>query len=94
MDNFFLNRMNSQQRIVKKKQETIFEISIGFLHCFKILLKLRFRYSLVFSNDPYATLPARALRGRRVKQHPILKKIIHSAIFKDLGEKLPDPSNN
>ncbi len=25
-------------------------------------------------------------------QHPILKKIIHSAIFKDLREKLPDLS--
>ena len=31
MDNIFLNRMNSRQRIVKKKQETIFEISIGSL---------------------------------------------------------------
>jgi hypothetical protein len=29
-----------------------------------------------------------------LKQHPILKKITHSAVFKDLGEKLPDPSNN
>ena len=28
-----------------------------------------------------------------LKQHPIEKKIIHSAIFKDLGEKLPEPSN-
>jgi len=28
-----------------------------------------------------------------LKQHPIKKKIIHSAIFKDLEEKLPDPSN-
>ena len=27
-----------------------------------------------------------------LRQHPIYKKIIHSAIFKDLGEKLPDPS--
>jgi len=66
--------MNSRQGIVKKKQEPIFETSIGFLHYFKIPLKIRFRYALVFSNDPYATLPARALRGRRVKQHPILKK--------------------
>jgi hypothetical protein len=31
MDDIFLNRMNSQQGIVKKKQDTIFEISIGFL---------------------------------------------------------------
>ena len=29
-----------------------------------------------------------------LRQHPILKKIIHSAIFKGLGEKLPDPSFN
>ena len=28
-----------------------------------------------------------------LKQRPILKKIIQSAIFKDLGEKLADPSN-
>jgi len=27
-----------------------------------------------------------------LKQHPILKKIIHFSIFKDLGEKLTDPS--
>jgi hypothetical protein len=26
-----------------------------------------------------------------LKQHPILKKIIHSALFKDFGEKLADP---
>jgi hypothetical protein len=52
MDNLFLNRMNSWQEIVKNKQETIFEISIGSLHHFKILLKTRFRYSSVFSNDP------------------------------------------
>ena len=30
---------DSRQGIVKKKQETIFEISIDFLHYFKILLK-------------------------------------------------------
>jgi len=52
MDNLFLNRMNSRQEIVKKKQETIFEISIGSLHHFKILLKTRFRNAPVFSNDP------------------------------------------
>jgi len=52
MDNLFLNRMNSWQGIVKKKQEAIFEISIGSLHHFKILLKTRFRYLSVFSNDP------------------------------------------
>jgi hypothetical protein len=35
MDNIFLNRMNSRQGIVKKKRETIFEISIGSLYYFK-----------------------------------------------------------
>jgi hypothetical protein len=52
MDDFFLNRMNSRQGVVKKKQETIFEISIDSLHDIKILLKIRFRYAPVFSNDP------------------------------------------
>jgi hypothetical protein len=52
MDNLFLNRMNSRQWIVKKKQETIFEISIGSLNYIKILLKMRFRFTPVFSNDP------------------------------------------
>jgi hypothetical protein len=52
MDNLFLNRMDSRQGIVKKKQETIFEISIGSLHYFKIRLKIRFRCAPVFSNDP------------------------------------------
>ena len=52
MDNLFLNRMNPRQGIVKNKQEAIFEISIGSLHYFKILLKIRFRYAPVFSNDP------------------------------------------
>jgi hypothetical protein len=32
MDNFLLNRMNSRQGIVKKKQATIFEILIGSKH--------------------------------------------------------------
>ena len=52
MDNLFLNRINSRQGIVKKEQETIFEISISSLHYLKILLKIPFRYSPVFSNDP------------------------------------------
>jgi hypothetical protein len=52
MDDIFLNRMNSWQGIVKKNQETIFEISIGSLQYLKILLKIRFRYAPVFSNDP------------------------------------------
>ena len=51
MDNLFLNRMNSRQGIVKKKPETIFEISIGSLHNFKVILKIHFRCAPVFSND-------------------------------------------
>ena len=52
MDNLFLNRMNSRQGIAKKEQETVFEISIGSLHYFKILLKIQFRYAPVLSKDP------------------------------------------
>ena len=52
MDNLLLKRMNSRQGIVKKKQETIFGITIGCMHCFKILLKIQIRYAPVFSNDP------------------------------------------
>jgi len=52
MDNLFLNRMNSQQGIVKKEQETIFEISMGCWHDFKISLKIRFPRAPVLSNDP------------------------------------------
>ena len=52
MDNLLLKRMNSRQGIVKKKQGTIFGISIGYMHYFKILLKIQFRYAPVFSNDP------------------------------------------
>ena len=66
MDDLFLNRMNSRQGIVKKKQETIFEISIGSLHDFKILLKNQCRYAPVFSNDPQATQTASDLK----KDHP------------------------
>ena len=53
MDKFLLNRMitpeadkparggqDSRQGIVKKKQETIFEISIGSQHYFRIILKI------------------------------------------------------
>jgi len=81
MDNLFINRMNSWQEIVKKKQETIFEISIGSLYQFKILLKTRFGMRLFFLTIP-----------KPLKQHPIYKKIIHAAIFKELGEKLPNSS--
>jgi hypothetical protein len=51
MDNLILNRMNSRQGVVKKKQKTIFGISIGSLCNFKIILKIRYRLSPVFSND-------------------------------------------
>jgi hypothetical protein len=44
--------MNSRQGIVKKKQETTFEIKIDFLHYFKILIEIRFQYAPVFSDDP------------------------------------------
>jgi len=49
---FFLNRMNSRQGIIKKKQDTIFEISIGSPNYIKIHLKMQFRFAPVFSNDP------------------------------------------
>jgi hypothetical protein len=60
MDNLFLNRMNSRQEIVKKKQEAIFEISIGSLHHFKIFLKHDFGMRLFFLTIP-----------KPLKQHPI-----------------------
>jgi hypothetical protein len=41
--------MNSRQGIVKKKQETIFEISIDSLNYSKIHLKMRFRFAPIFS---------------------------------------------
>jgi hypothetical protein len=59
---------------------------------FKILLKIRFRHTPVlslvfaFSFAPTRTIP------KPLKQHPIYKKIIHSAIFKDLGEKFSEGS--
>jgi len=52
MDNLFLNRMNSRQGVAEKEQETIFEISTGSLHNFKISLKIPFRHGPVLSNDP------------------------------------------
>ena len=60
MDNLFLNRMNLRQGIVKKKQETIFEISIGSQHYFRIFLQIRFRYAPVFLTIP-----------KPLRQHPI-----------------------
>ena len=82
MDNLFLNRMNSRQGIVKKKQEAIFEISIGSLLYFKILLKISFGIRLFF-----LTLL------KPLKQHPILKKITHSAASRGLKQKLHEGSN-
>jgi hypothetical protein len=43
---------DSQQGIIKKEQETIFEISIGSLHHFNISLKVGCRHTPVLSNDP------------------------------------------
>jgi hypothetical protein len=40
MDNLYLNRMNSRQRIIKKILEAIFEISIGSLRNSKVRLKI------------------------------------------------------
>jgi hypothetical protein len=65
MDNLFFNRMitpeadkpawggqDSRLGIEKKKLKTIFEISMGCLHNFKILLKIQFRCAPVYSHDP------------------------------------------
>jgi len=60
MNNLFLNRMNSRQGIVEKEHETIFEISIGSLHSFKISLKIDFYMRLFFLTIP-----------KPLKQHPI-----------------------
>jgi len=84
MDNLFLNRMitpkadkpagggqGSRQGGVMKKQETIFDISIGSSYYFQVLLKIRFRYAPVFSLffafsfDSTRTIP------KPLKQHPI-----------------------
>gem|GEM_PF-715683 len=66
MDNLFLKPHELATRDRKKKQETIFEISIGSLHHFKILLKTRFRYALFFLTIP------KPLRQRLIlkKDHP------------------------
>jgi len=60
MGYLFLTRMNSRQGIVEKEQETIFEISIGLLHNFKISLKIDFSMRLFFLTIP-----------KPLKQHPI-----------------------
>jgi hypothetical protein len=75
------------------------------LHYFKILLKIQFRYAPVLSNDPQATQTASDLK----KDHPFRSPLWPGsptgwkrrrrlyeleAIFKDLGEKLPDPHLN
>jgi len=52
MDNLFLKRVNSWQGFVKKEQELIFEKSMGLLNDLQFLLKMRFRYAPVLSNDP------------------------------------------
>jgi len=80
MDNLFLNRMNSRQEIVKDKQEAIFEISIGSLHHFKILLMTRFRYAPVFKTIP-----------KPLRQHPIYKKDHPFRYIQGFRRKTPRP---
>jgi hypothetical protein len=58
MDNIFLKPNELAARDHKEKQEAIFEISIGSLHYFKILSKMRCRFAPVFFNDPQATQTA------------------------------------
>jgi hypothetical protein len=60
MDDLFLNRMNSRQGIVKKKQETIFEISIGPPRYIKFVLRYDFGMRLFFLTIP-----------KPLRQHPI-----------------------
>jgi hypothetical protein len=60
MDNLFLNRMNSRQGIVKKKQETIFEISIGLCIILKFFERYNFGMRLFFLTIP-----------KPLRQHPI-----------------------
>ena len=55
MDNLFFKPHELAARDRKEKTETIFEISIGSLHNFKILLKIQFRCAPVFSDNPSAT---------------------------------------
>jgi len=66
MNNLFLNRVNSWQKLVKNEQESIFEKSIGLLYNFQFLLKMQIRHAPVLSNDLYATQTAPALK----KDHP------------------------
>jgi hypothetical protein len=67
MDNLFLNRVNSLQGIVKKEQKSIYVKSIGSTHYF--FIKMRFRHAPVLLTIP-----------KPLKQHPLLKKIIHYAL--------------
>jgi hypothetical protein len=60
MDNLYLNRMNSRQGIVKKKQEAIFEISIGSPRYIKFILRYDFGMRLFFLTIP-----------KPLRQHPI-----------------------
>jgi hypothetical protein len=60
MDNLFLNHMNSRQGIVKKKLDTIFEISIGFCIILKFFSRCNFGVSLFFLTIP-----------KPLRQHPI-----------------------
>ncbi len=60
MDNLFLNRTNSRQENVKKKQEAIFKISIGSPRYIKFFLRYDFGMRLFFLTIP-----------KPLRQHPI-----------------------
>jgi hypothetical protein len=60
IDNLYLNRMNSRQGIVKKKQEAIFEISIGSPRYINFFLRYDFGMRLFFLTIP-----------KPLRQHPI-----------------------
>jgi len=51
MDNLFFKPHELAERDRKESTGTIFEISVGSLHYFKILFKIRFCYASVLSND-------------------------------------------
>jgi hypothetical protein len=61
--------MNSWIGVVKKKQETIFKKSMAYMRYFKFFLRYDFGMRLFLLTIP-----------KPLKQHPIKKKIIHSAL--------------
>ena len=74
MDNLFLKRVNSRQGFVKKEQETIFEN----INRFTVQSAVSFKDAIYGVRLFFPTFP------KPLKQHPILKKIIHSADTKCL----------